>query len=388
MTNGKERLFSLDALRGLDMLFLCVVQPLVVAAANGWGFADPAKHPFMRQFAHYWGGFTAYDLIMPLFIFMCGAAVPFALPKRLDDRGHPTPAFWKHIAWRVVMLWVIGMASQGNLLTFDWRKFAYFSNTLQSIAVGYVIAALVLLIRSPRIRLAVPFVLAGIYGLSLHFGGDYSVSGNFAMKVDVAFVRVLQPVLGHDSGYYSWYWTSLMFGAMTLCGMLSAQTLLSARSPWRKVAWLAGSGAAVWLSGLILEKLGVPCIKHIFTVSFTAQAMGICVLLLAALYVVNDIWRFRRGWWVVTLYGQTALASYVLGEMFRSIPTAVSEALLGGLATRIGGPWGMFVVQIGTVFALTFFLGVWRRASKGVDFGRQQQADAIEKNVNGFGKMV
>ena len=74
--------------------------------------------------------------------------------------------------------------------------------------------------------------------------------------------------------------------------------------------------------------------------------------------------------------------------MFRSIPTAVSEALLGGLGARIGGPWGMFVVQIGTVFALTFFLGVWRRASKGVDFGRQQQADAIEKNVNGFGKMV
>ena len=360
MASGKERLFSLDALRGLDMLFLCVVQPLVMAAANAWGFADVERYPFMRQFAHYWGGFTAYDIIMPLFIFMCGAAVPFALPKRLDDRGRPTPTFWKHIVWRVVMLWVIGMASQGNLLTFDWRKFAYFSNTLQAIAVGYVIAALVLPIRSPRIRLAVPFVLAGIYGLSLHLGGDYSVSGNFAMKVDMVFVRVLQPFLGHDSGYYSWYWTSLMFGAMTLCGMLSAQMLFSTRSPWRKVAWLGGSGVALWLSGLVLEKLGVPCIKHIFTVSFTAQAMGICVLLLAALYVVNDIWRFRRGWWVVTLYGQTALASYVLGEMFRSIPTAVSEALLGGLGARIGGPWGMFVVQIGTVLALTFILSVWR----------------------------
>ena len=82
----KERLFSLDVLRGLDMLFLCVVQPLIYTVCQAWCWWDFEKHPVTRQFEHFWGGFTAYDLIMPLFIFMCGAAIPLALPKRLDRR--------------------------------------------------------------------------------------------------------------------------------------------------------------------------------------------------------------------------------------------------------------------------------------------------------------
>ena len=114
MKERDSRLFSLDALRGLDMLFLCVVQPIVVVAAKNFGFSDVETHPFMRQFGHFWGGFTAYDLIMPLFIFMSGAAVPLALKRRLDAEGRPTAAFWKHIGVRFVMLWILGMVAQGR----------------------------------------------------------------------------------------------------------------------------------------------------------------------------------------------------------------------------------------------------------------------------------
>ena len=354
-----NRLFSLDALRGLDMLFLCIGQPLVMAAARGWGFADSTAHPFMKHFSHAWGGFGAYDLIMPLFIFMCGAAIPFALPKRLDAGGRPTASFWKHIAGRCALLWILGMACQGRLLTCDPSQFVYFSNTLESIAVGYVIAALVLLVRSRAVQIAVPFALALVYGLLLHFGGDYTPKGNFAMKVDMIFVNALQPC-GHDTGSYTWYLTSLMFGAMTLCGMNCTQVLKSGRTPWRKAATLGVLGAALWAGGLLLEALGVPCIKHIYTVSFTAQAMGASVLLLAALYAITDIWKFRRGLWIVTLYGQVALSAYVLGEIFRAIPNAASKAIFGGLAKRIGGPWEQVVLVLGLGAALTFAIYVWR----------------------------
>jgi len=357
------RLFSLDALRGLDMIFLCIGKPLVVATATALGCGNADIHPFMRQFYHYWGGFTAYDLIMPLFIFMCGAAIPLSLPKRLDAKGRPTAAFWKHVALRFAMLWVLGMASQGRLLACNPSEFAYFSNTLESIAVGYVIGALVLLIRDRRIRAAVPLVLAAVYGLLLHFGGDYSVKGNLAMKVDMLFVNAFQPC-GHDSGSYTWYLTSLMFGTMTLCGMETTNILRSGCAPWKKTSVLAVYGAALWVGGLVLERCGVACIKHIFTVSFTAQAMGASVLLLAALYVLTDIWKFRRGWWLVTLYGQCALASYVCGEIFRVVPQAASKALFGGLAGRIGAPWDGIVIELGLGVVLTFFLAVWRTSRR------------------------
>ena len=354
-----DRLFSLDALRGLDMLFLCVVQPVIMVAAHNFGFADTTAHPFMRTFHHYWGGFTAYDLIMPLFIFMCGAAVPLALRRRLDAEGRPTAAFWKHLGVRVAMLWILGMVAQGRLLSCDPGQFVYFSNTLQAIAVGYVITALVFLSRSRAVRIGVTAALAAADGLLLHFGGDYSTSGNLAMKVDMVFVNLLQPC-GHDTASYTWYLTSLMFGVMALCGMHSTLILRSSRAPWRKAAVLAGFGAALLAGGLVLEWAGVPCIKHIFTVSFTGQAMGVSVLLLAALYVVNDILMCRRGWWIVTLYGQCALAAYVLGETFRVIPDAASKAIFGGLWKRIGEPWGGIVIQLGLAAVLTFALAVWR----------------------------
>ena len=68
----KERLYSLDMLRGLDMLLLVVIGPIVRAADSAWHFS-PA---FMGQFRHGWECFTLWDIIMPLFIFMCGAAIP------------------------------------------------------------------------------------------------------------------------------------------------------------------------------------------------------------------------------------------------------------------------------------------------------------------------
>ena len=55
-------------------------------------------------------------------------------------------------------------------------------------------------------------------------------------------------------------------------------------------------------------------VKHIFTVSFTAQAMGWSALLYAGLYVLTDIWKVRRGFGLCVLFGQFALTAYVIGE--------------------------------------------------------------------------
>ena len=86
-----RRLFSLDILRGLDMFLLTVIGPVFWAANKIWPMPDMVQ----KQFKHFWGGFTLWDIIMPLFIFMCGAAIPYALSKRLDEDGKPK--VWKMI---------------------------------------------------------------------------------------------------------------------------------------------------------------------------------------------------------------------------------------------------------------------------------------------------
>ena len=129
-----ERLFSLDLLRGLDMMFLTVLVPLLMAADQVWGLPEGVKFFF---YTHPWEGFTAYDLIMPCFIFMCGAAIPLSLERRIEKSGGVADAgYWKHVAGRFVMLWALGLLVQGRLTSFDLDKIRLYDNTLQTIAFG------------------------------------------------------------------------------------------------------------------------------------------------------------------------------------------------------------------------------------------------------------
>ena len=366
-----ERLFSLDLLRGFDMLFLLVVEPIVSAwhrAYRGFDYTPAAfaANPVMRQMTHNWSGFTCYDVIMPLFIFMCGAAVPFALKKRLDAEGRPTSAFWKHVLFRVVLLWVLGMIAQGQLLTLDPMKVSPYNNTLQTIAAGYLVAALLLLVRRRWIRIAVPIALVFGYGLALCLWGDWTEDGNLAQVVEQKCVAFFCPAGSEafKTSPYTWFLTTPMFGFMTMCGLFSTEILSSALSAWRKAGSLAVLGAGLWAAGFAAELCGIPCNKPIFTPSFTCQAMGVCVLLLAALYVVADIWRLRRGWWLVTLFGQTALAAYMLGDVFPCVQRAAAQAFCQGLPRLCGEKLSLVLTQVVACATLAFALWGWRNARR------------------------
>ena len=81
---------------------------------------------------------------MPLFLFIVGVAMPFAFARRLEA-GQTNGQMYGRILRRVVVLWVLGMIAQGNLLDWDLSTLHPFSNTLQAIAVGYLVAGIALL---------------------------------------------------------------------------------------------------------------------------------------------------------------------------------------------------------------------------------------------------
>lgn len=334
MGENKERMMALDLLRGLDMLLLTVIGPFFLAL----GRTIELPGEFLRQFHHAWGGFTLWDLIMPMFIFMCGAAVPFALGRRIKE-GRANGAYWWHVSVRFTMLWVLGMIAQGRLLSLDVMKISLFNNTLQTIACGYLIAACVLLIPSKKVRIAVPIVLALLYAAILHFCGDYSKTGNAAIRFENWFVALYSPTGSHvlrlaDPGY-TWWATIPMFGAMTLCGMEATEILTGEGSGWRRAWKLTGLGAALLAVGLALAPW-IPPIKHIYTFTFTAQAMGWCCLAYAGLYILSDILKFRRGTWLIVLFGQTSLFAYMLAEVFMSVPNAFARQVTHGFEHAFG----------------------------------------------------
>src|SRR4030095_11732402 len=82
--------------------------------------------------------------IMPLFLFIVGAAMPFSFDKHLAS-GEPRRVIYRRMASRFAILWVLGMMVQGNLLKLDWATLRPFTNVLKDIACGYVVTGLVLL---------------------------------------------------------------------------------------------------------------------------------------------------------------------------------------------------------------------------------------------------
>ena len=134
------RLASLDILRGFDLFLLVFFQPVFVALGQRLNF--PWLNDILYQFDHEsWIGFRFWDLVMPLFLFMTGASMPFSFSKfkNAPNKWH----IYRKIIKRFVLLFIFGMIVQGNLLGLNPDSLYLYSNTLQAIATGYLIAAII-----------------------------------------------------------------------------------------------------------------------------------------------------------------------------------------------------------------------------------------------------
>ena len=90
--NNSIRLASLDILRGFDLFLLVFFQPVFVALARQMNM--PFLDSILYQFDHeVWEGFRFWDLVMPLFLFMTGASMPFSLSKYIGTTGSYWPVY-------------------------------------------------------------------------------------------------------------------------------------------------------------------------------------------------------------------------------------------------------------------------------------------------------
>src|SRR5829696_7383603 len=113
------RVLSLDALRGFDMFWIIGGDKLALAIL---ALMPASRAPWIEQanlqFKHVkWEGFHFYDLIMPLFLFVVGAAMPFSFARRAE-LGHSKSRMMFKLLSRTVILFILGMAVQGYLLDF------------------------------------------------------------------------------------------------------------------------------------------------------------------------------------------------------------------------------------------------------------------------------
>ncbi|NIP23098.1 MAG: DUF5009 domain-containing protein [Phycisphaerae bacterium] len=364
------RVMSIDALRGFDMFWII----------GGWYIFDglhaalnnPTTAFLKIQLTHVeWEGFVFEDLIMPLFLFIVGVVMPFSFNKRLEC-GDSKYKLYRHIILRSVILFVLGMIAQGDLLKLDLSRLKIYCNTLQAIAAGYLISAIIILNLRLRWQIVTTVLLLLLFWalmMLVPFPGRIAdrldENANLAAYIDW---YILEP---YDDGLnYTWILSSMTFACTVMFGVFAGHLLRSNIDNYRKVYLLAALGLGTlvigslwggWFFGIGQFYFGLfPIVKRLWTSSFVLFAAGLSYLLLAVFYLVIDVWGLKKWAYGFVVIGTNAIFVYMLTHLvnFRSVASVFVEGL-----DKFVGPWKDFIHAVAG-FALVWLILFWMYRKK------------------------
>ncbi|MCX7426383.1 MAG: DUF5009 domain-containing protein [Planctomycetia bacterium] len=351
------RLASLDVMRGFDMFWIVggttFVLALVAAIGNG-PVIDVVKH----QTTHApWAGLRAEDLIFPIFVFMSGATMPFALTARLERGQRKRTLYWRLLR-RMVLLVALGLSS--DFFELDFPNMRPLS-VLGLIGVAYFLAGLIVLNRGVRGQLAwAGGILLG-YWAALYYipvpgitAERFSPGGCLVSYIDYHLLpgRLYGGVFDPE-GILCFFPAA----AMALIGAAAGRLLQTqTQSPYRNVLILLGCGLASLGLGFLWNPW-FPIIKAIWSSSFILAAGGWGLILLALFYLVIDVWRLRWLGFVFIPIGMNAITIYVAKIYIDFDYTA--GRIFGGLAHVADEPVGPIIAAFGVLaveWAMLYFL--------------------------------
>ena len=108
MSGSAKRLESLDVLRGFDMFFILLPDPVPCIVITFLAMFGLEHSAFAQQFDHCaWNGLRFYDCIFPLFLFISGVTFPFSLASQ-RARGCTTAMIVRKILRRAAVLFLMG----------------------------------------------------------------------------------------------------------------------------------------------------------------------------------------------------------------------------------------------------------------------------------------
>lgn len=361
MTDNK-RLLSLDILRGFDLFLLVGLQPVlykILTTLNN----PTLNETVLRQIDHVtWEGFSAWDLVMPLFLFMSGVTMPYSLPK-YRKQNCPT-ALWIRVIKRVLLLFFLGMLVQGNILSLNPDAIYIYSNTLQAIAIGYLLTVPLVLYLSPRKQVTAIVVLLIIYTIPMQLFGDLTPQGNFACKLDKIILGRFRDgsYLASDGTWqfaswydYTWIWSSITFCCTMAMGSLAGHMIKNGNENRNRTA------LKLLLTGIVLiiagEIWGIwhPIIKRIWSGSMTLYSGGWCFLLSAAFYWWIDVKGHKQGLTWLKYYGCNAITAYLIGEIINF--SSIVDSLFHG-TNQFLGEWYPVLLSAGNSLIIFGILAI------------------------------
>lgn len=305
-------------------------------------------------------------------MFMSGVSIPFALSRYKRD-GDKREAYLR-IFKRFIILWVFGMICQGNLLGFNPDRIYLYTNTLQAIAIGYLVSSVLYLNTSVKTQIGISVALLLVFWACMEFiqvgsygGGNYTHEGSLAEWIDRVVLGRFRDGAVVQNGqviFATWYdntWilSSLTFCVTTMTGVFAAYILRdNTRSIPQRARFLAIIGAVLVVLGWLWH-LDMPVIKRIWTSSMVLVSSGYSFLLMAMFHWLVDHKGYTRHISWLKVYGKNSIVAYMLVCCVNF--SSVSNSLLYGLEQYVGKFYPVIIAISNSVIIYLLLLAMYKK---------------------------
>ncbi|MHA4737890.1 acyltransferase family protein [Dyadobacter sp. MSC1_007] len=306
------RLASIDALRGFDMLMISGGGAFIFLLGGKTGI--PFIDAVAAQFEHpEWHGFTFFDFIFPLFLFLAGVSLTFSVSGALA-KGIAKSEIRNKIFKRMLILIALGILDKNAPMDiFDPAHIRY-GSVLGRIGLATFISAILYMHYGFNQRLYTALGILGGYYLALllipvpGFGaGDLSFEGNLVGWVDRNFMPGKLKQGSYDELALLTQFPAL---CLTIFGTIAGDFLLAPVDAGRKVKKLFLFGLVGIVAGL-LWNIVFPINKHLWSSSFILLTSGMAFTLLAVFYWIIDVKGYQKWSFFFRVIGMNSLVIYL-----------------------------------------------------------------------------
>lgn len=351
-----KRLYSIDAFRGFDMLFLAGLMGMISSACLL--FPSGEQSALFAQMDHaVWNGFHVCDVIFPTFLFIAGMSWPFSYESKVS-KGLSRGKIYLQILRRFVILFLLGLVYNGLLQNFRLSELRTYS-VLGRIGFCWAVSCVLFMNFGRKTRELIAAVLLIGYYVLLRFvpvpgaqGLDpLSLEGNLVGYVDrqlgisTLYNEVFDPegVLSNMSAI-----VTAMLGVFT--GELLHDTRVSDRG---KIVRMLVSAASMIVVGLVWSRW-FPVNKSLWTSTFVLVAGGVALALFSLFYYIIDVRGYRKWAFPFKVVGMNSITIYLATQL---IPFgAVTDNLFGGLSALLPEIWQPLAFSTGYTVLCWLFL--------------------------------
>ena len=339
----KQRLISLDVLRGLTVA-------LMITVNNGGG-----KMIYSTLEHSKWNGMTPCDLVFPFFLFIMGISTFLSFKKSNFTWSKKTA---RKIAKRTILIFLIGLVLNwfGLLLAGKGLDFGHLRiwGVMQRIALCYLAVSIFALSFKHKYMPITIILLLVAYSMILILGNGYAYDSNLNIlsRVDIS-------IFGNDHLYHKspidpeGLLSTIPAIAHTMIGFYCGKLMASAKDTEDKVMKFMIAGGILVIIGYLVS-FGLPLNKRIWSPSYVCMTCGLAAICQGLLMYYIDIKGIAKEKLNMALiFGTNPLFLYVVSELVGIIfgATGLKIGIYNGISTVIINP---YIASL--VYAILFML--------------------------------